>query len=123
MNESLIPFDLSAAKADPMRVRHMDGRKPAKAEFFNDTLVVLWQNYRTPEVIYPEEFASHTRLAAKTRQLDCRVYRDRSGNCRLAAGICTGVVGGPFPGTEWLTPTSVCLIDDGLIEVTIVDPS
>jgi hypothetical protein len=105
-----------AAKADPMRVRNADGRKPEVAHFFRDTFVVIWVGDSWVGS-YDQAKNNCLRLAAKTSTV------------RVALGKLNGRIG------SWCSDynpdgrpdkpvraLSASVTDDGLIEVTIVEP-
>lgn len=66
--ETLVEFTEEGYKADPSRLRHVDGSKPVDSAILSDgTIAVLWEMRRF--VGYWSDEYSCLRLAARTRKV------------------------------------------------------
>ena len=114
MSERLIPFDFEAFKADPSRLRQVGGTDgpPQWAEPVRGNVVVMWQMTTTPLVYWGSQFSAYLRLAAKTRIVRVRLYRNDKGNVYALTDM-------GFPPLDTPTCTNGWPWCSDIIEITV----
>ena len=108
MMEKLIPFDFEAFKADPSRLRGGSGEVPEWAEAVRDCVVVQWPKhygYSTPVVLGGKD-VNLFRLAAKTRIVRVRLFRNPDGDVFARTSDGVELDQADYVGNSWVSDIS-----------------